>query len=87
MAILLWLMEQTLAATPTHGAVRVGALAALIVAGLIAYGVAAVVLGAAGWRAFAKGTAQPTLRSSPRRRLRYAEYSDQAQAEPTERKK
>ncbi len=51
MGVVLWFTQQALFATPLHGALRVGALAVLVAVGLAAYGVAAVLFGAADWRA------------------------------------
>ena len=50
MGLALWLTQNLLFAHPLHGMARVGALAALVVAGLAAYGVAALAFGAADVR-------------------------------------
>ena len=50
MGIVLWGVQQALFATPPHGMMRVTALVALVVAGLVAFGAAALVFGAADWR-------------------------------------
>lgn len=47
----LWLTQQVLFATPLHGVARMGALAALVGIGLLAYAIAAVVFGAGDWQA------------------------------------
>jgi hypothetical protein len=54
MGVILWGAQQALFATPLHGLARAGALAALVTVGLVAYGAATVVFGAADWRAFAR---------------------------------
>jgi putative peptidoglycan lipid II flippase len=51
MGVVLWVVQQALFATPPHGVMRVAALAALVGAGMLAFGAAAVVFGAADWRA------------------------------------
>jgi putative peptidoglycan lipid II flippase len=50
MGVVLWLAQQVLFPGPLHGMQKVGALAALVAVGLVAYGAAAVVLGASNWR-------------------------------------
>ena len=50
MGLVLWLVQRALFATPMHGMARIGALAALVAAGLAAYAGAALALGAADWR-------------------------------------
>jgi putative peptidoglycan lipid II flippase len=50
MGVVLWLAQQVLFPGPLHGMQKVGALAALVAVGLVAYGAAAVVLGASDWR-------------------------------------
>ena len=51
MGVALWVTQRALFATPLHGVARIGALAALIGVGLVAYAVAAAVFGAGDWRA------------------------------------
>src|SRR4051812_4333840 len=51
MGMVLWLTQQALFAVPLHGMARVGALAILVAAGVVAYGAAAIAFGAADWRA------------------------------------
>ncbi len=53
MGVVLLLAQQVLFVTPLHGAARLAALAALVVAGLVAYGVAALAFGAADVRGLA----------------------------------
>jgi hypothetical protein len=50
MGVALWLTQQALFATPTHGTARAAALAALVGVGLVAYGAAVVMFGAADLR-------------------------------------
>jgi hypothetical protein len=54
MGVVLWVAQQALFATPPHGVARVMALAALVMVGLVAFGVAALAFGAADWRMFAR---------------------------------
>jgi putative peptidoglycan lipid II flippase len=53
MGVVLWLVQQSLFATPPHGVMRIAALVALVGAGLVTFGAAAVAFGAADWRALA----------------------------------
>jgi putative peptidoglycan lipid II flippase len=64
MGAALWLVQQALFGMPLHGMVRFAALAALVVAGLLAYGVAVMVLGAADWRMLARLPGGAALRRS-----------------------
>ena len=50
MGLVLWFVQRALFVPTLHGMARLGALAALIVAGLAAYGVAAALFGAGDWR-------------------------------------
>jgi putative peptidoglycan lipid II flippase len=54
MAVALWLTERALFAAPPHGPARFGALALLIVVGLVSYGAGCVAFGATDWRAIAR---------------------------------
>jgi hypothetical protein len=53
MAMVLWLAQRWLFATPLHGTARMTALTALICAGLVSYGAAALLCGAADWQTLA----------------------------------
>lgn len=52
MGVVLWITQQALFGAPLHGLARVGALAALVAAGLASYGAATIVFGAADIRTF-----------------------------------
>src|ERR1700760_599651 len=64
MGIVLWLVQQTLFGTPLHGVARLVALAALVLAGLLAYGAAVLLFGAADWRMLARLPGGAALRRS-----------------------
>ncbi len=51
MAVVLWVTQRALFATPLHGVARMGALAVLVGVGLVVYAVGAAVFGAGDWRA------------------------------------
>jgi len=57
MGVVLWLVQQVLFSVPSHGMARLGALAALVVAGLLAYGLASLLFGAVDWRALLRAPA------------------------------
>ena len=50
MGVALWLVQQALFSAPLHGMARIVALTELIVAGIVTYGIAAVLFGAIEWR-------------------------------------
>jgi putative peptidoglycan lipid II flippase len=54
MGAALWLVQQALFRAPLHGMERLAALAALVLAGLLAYGAAVMLFGAADWRMLAR---------------------------------
>jgi putative peptidoglycan lipid II flippase len=73
MGVALWLTQQALFAVPPHGFARIGALVALVGVGLVAYGLAAQLLGAGDLRELARlrrrGGAGKTGNISPQGRL------------------
>jgi putative peptidoglycan lipid II flippase len=62
MGVVLWAVQQALFGAPLHGTARLVALAALVVAGLLAYGAATVLFGAADWRALVRLPAATAFR-------------------------
>ena len=54
MGLALWVTQRALFAAPLHGAIKVGALATLVVAGLATYGAIALLLGVMDWRALGR---------------------------------
>jgi putative peptidoglycan lipid II flippase len=73
MGVALWLTQQALFAVPPHGIARMGALVALVGVGLVAYGLAAQLLGAGDLRELGRlrrrGGARKTGDISPQGRL------------------
>jgi hypothetical protein len=63
MAVVLWLVQRALFGPPLHGSSRMMALAGLVIAGLLAYGIAAVAFGAADWEALRPFVARARARN------------------------
>jgi putative peptidoglycan lipid II flippase len=62
MGAALWLAQQTLFSAPLHGMARIVALTELIVAGIVTYGMAALLFGAIDWRDYLRLVRRQSLR-------------------------